>query len=307
MHVNIAVLLTAGMSRDPTLSHVITGEDKGSLSARVTAVTSLGEQVFVLRRDGDSKQLEVYDAASCTLQRRITVRGLDNYKYYDVYGLAACGHYKCLYLSVSSYYSTHTCENIHRVELTGSNADTNWSVKGGQQGLSVNKAHNVVTASMNANKLLEFTTHGSLVREICLPDWVSRPWHAVQLSTGDYVVSQDMLPGVISIGEDGQVRHRYRQAPGVIQMKNPGSLAVTENDDILVADQGNNRILSMNSSLSCLQELVLPVDGGIQGHWHLCLDETRGRLYVDERGNCRRVLVFNVDRFLNHLNQQRLY
>ena len=39
-------------------------------------------------------------------------------------------------------------------------------------------------------------------------------------------------------------------------MKNPSSLAVTKNDDILVADEDNNRILSINSSLGSIQELA---------------------------------------------------
>jgi len=101
---------------------------------------------------------------------------------------------------------------------------------------------------------------------------------------------------VISVvGVDGQVRHSYGQSqtPGVGQIKYPGALAVTKNDDILVADWGNNRILSMNSSLSSVQELALPVDGGIKCTRSMCLDESRGRLYVGEVGESFRVLVFD--------------
>ena len=95
------------------------------------------------------------------------------------------------------------------------------------------------------------------------------------------MVSHQTSPGVVSVvGVDGQVRHSYGQSQtsGVGQMKCPRGLAVTKNDDILVTDQDNNRILSMNSSLSSVQELTLPVDGGIQGPYCLCLDESRGRL-----------------------------
>jgi len=78
------------------------------------------------------------------------------------------------------------------------------------------------------------------------------------MSSGDYVVSQWISPGVVSVvGVDGQVRHSYGQSgtSGVGQMKYP----VTEKDDILVTDCNNNRILSVNSSLSSVQELTLPV------------------------------------------------
>ena len=280
---NTAVLLTGGMSGAPTprLSHVIPGEGRDS----VAAVTSLGDDVFVLR-DDSQQQVEVYDAASCTLQRHITVQGLGD----SARGLAACAHYQCLYVSDDTF---HNC-SIHRVKLTGSSAVTKWYVAYNPKGLSVNRAHNVVVACKRADKLLEYTTHGYLVREICLQD-DTEPWHAVQLSTGDYVVSL-WKPDVVSVvGVDGQVRHSYGQSQTSDEgkMSGPTSLAVTKNGEILVADEYHNRILSVNSSLSSVHELALPVDGGIQQPRGLCLDGSRGRLYVGEGGGSYRVLVFD--------------
>jgi len=186
---------------------------------------------------------------------------------------------------------------VHRAELTSSNAVTEWSVAGLPNDVSVNKAHNVVVAcSGRDDKVQEFTTHGTLVREISPKNVLTRPWHAVQLSTGDYVVSQHASPGAVSVvGVDGQVVRRYRpsDSSGFAQMKDPRSLAVTKNDDIFVADTGNNRILSLNRSLSSARELALPVDGGMKGPWGLCLDESRGRLYIGEESGQRRVLVFD--------------
>jgi len=250
----------------------------------VWAVTSLGDEVFVAH-SGNSQKVKVYDAGTLSLQRSITVPGLSE----EPRCLIACIRNSCLYVSDWSHHS------IHRAELTGSNAVTKWSVANSPAGLSVNKAHNVVVTCYSARKLQEYTTHGSLVREICLQAGVTSPWHATQLSSGDYVVSQYRSPaGVVSVvGVDGQVRHSYGQSQtsDVRQMKYPRGLAVTKNDDILVADSGNNRILSMNSSLSSIQELALPVDGGIKDPYCLCLDELQGRLYVGEYGG-RRVLVF---------------
>ena len=277
------------------LSHVIPSQGEDS----VTAVTSLGDDVFVMRQN--NQRVEVYDAVSCTLQRHITVHGLGrthdpDFIYLDnSIGLAACAHYKCLYMSDID----NSC--IHRAKLTGSSAVKKWSVADRPAGLSVNRAHNVVlvVACSGANKLQEYTTHGSLVRQISLQAGMTEPWHAVQLSSGDYVVSQDTSPGVvIVVGVDGHVKHRFRQSKtsGVGQMKYPRGLAVTKNDDILVADSDNNRIVSMNSSLSSVQELALPVYDGIDSPLGLCLDESRGRLYVTEYGRNRgnhRVLFFD--------------
>ena len=96
------------------------------------------------------------------------------------------------------------------------------------------------------------------------------------------------------VGLDGQIVHSYdqSQASNVGPMNSPRSLAVTKNDDILVADQCNHRIVSLNSSLSSAQVLALPVDIGLQLSIGLCLDETRGRLYISESGGSSRVLVF---------------
>ena len=62
-------------------------------------------------------------------------------------------------------------------------------------------------------------------------------------------VSQWVSPGVVSVvGVDGQIVDSYGQSQtsDVRQMKKPSSLAVTKNDDILVADFHNNRIKSIN-------------------------------------------------------------
>ena len=245
-------------------------------------MTSLGDDVFVVR-DG-SQQVEVYDAATFTIQRHITVHGLGSF----ARGVTACARNKCLYLS------DWLKDNVHRVELPGGNA-MQWSVAKGPDGLSVNIAHNLVVACKTANKLQEYTTHGSLVREICLQAGVTNPWHAIQLSTGDYVVSQHTSLGVVGvIGVNGQVVHSYGQSQtsDVEEMRFPTNLAVTKNT-ILVANH-NNRILSINRSTGCVQVLALSVDGGIQNPLGLCLDESRGRLYVGERGrDLRRVLVFD--------------
>jgi len=91
------------------------------------------------------------------------------------------------------------------------------------------------------------------------------------------------------VGLGGEVVRSYKG-----QMRCPRSVAVTRNDDILVADERNNRILSLDGSLSSVQELALPVDGGMYHPWALCLDESPGRLYVGEGMPVSRVLVFDV-------------
>jgi len=267
--------LAGAKSITPTLTHVIASQGRNS----VTSVTSLGDDVFVAR--WNSQQVEVYDAETLKLGRRLTVPVGKLLS-----GLAACPGNNCLY--ASAYWQ----DRIHRVELSGSNTVNKWSVASGPRGLSFNSEHNLIVACSGANKLQEYTTHGSLVREICLQAGVTRPWHAIQLSTGEYAVCHQKSPGVVSVvGVDGQVVRSYGQShtSNVRRKKYPSSLAVTKNDDILVADEGNNRILLINSSLGSVQTLALwkqPLMG-------MCLDESRGRLYVGELAGRRRLLVFD--------------
>jgi len=270
-------LLTAVVSGALKLTHVIRSESRDG----VFAVTSLGNEVFVLRMD--SQQVVVYDANTFTLQRYIAVPGLG-----EMIALAACAHYKCLYVARSQHKS------IYRAELSGSSAVKKWSVASSPGGLSVNKKHNVVVACWAARKIREYTTHGALVREVSLAG--VDPWHAVQLSTGDYVVSEWKSPGVVSVvGIDGRVVRRYcpSASSDIGEMNTPTGLAVTKNDDILVADAWNNRILLVNSELRSARELALPVDDGIKEPWSLCLDESRGRLYVGECADYRLVSVLD--------------
>ena len=221
--VQVLILLTAVVSSTPKLTHVIPAEGRG----RVSAVTSLDNEVFVLRSP-NQQQVEVYDASTFTLQR-IKVPGLGT----NSRGLAACAHYKCLYVS------DHDQCSIHRAELSGSSAVKKWSVDSGPAGLSVTKKHKVVVACWAAHKILEYKTDGGdpegeiSSREISLEQGgMTHPWHAFKLSTGDYVVSEWKSSGgaVSLVGIDGRVVRRYCPSPSSVVgegMDGPIGLAVT--------------------------------------------------------------------------------
>jgi len=83
---------------------------------------------------------------------------------------------------------------------------------------------------------------------------------------------------------------------GATQMSNPRSLAVAVDTRgyILVADWRNNRILSVDPSLTdARQLLLLSLDTGLTYPIALSFDESRGRLYIGEDNGPERVLVFN--------------
>jgi len=131
----------------PKLTHAIPSPSQGRGS--VTAVAPVGDEVFVLRNK--SQEVEVYDAEKIALKCHIAVPGLQHAR-----GLAVCPNNSCLY--ASDLFS----DSVHRVELKAGNAAKKWSVSGRSTSLSVNKANNLVVACYGANKLQEYTTHGSI-------------------------------------------------------------------------------------------------------------------------------------------------
>jgi len=261
------------------LTHAIRGR------SAVCGVTSLGDRVYVVR--DYRTEIEVYDVNSMALQQRLPVPKLSRAS-----GIAACPRYNCLYVSDWDTVS------VHRVDLTRPNAAKNWSVARVPESLSVNSTHNVLVSCLVTNRLQEYTTLGDLVKEVCLGIGATGPCYAIQLSSGDYVVSQYTSPGAVSlVGPDGQVLRSFgqsspQQGVKVEAMKYPVSLALNRTGDILVTDRGNNRILAVDSTLSRAQEF--PINVALKRPYALWNDDARDRLYVGEMRGQRRLLVFSI-------------
>jgi len=257
----------------------------------VGGVTSLGNDVFVVRFESQQK-IEVYDAKTFTLQRYITVPGLGN----PTVGLAACPKNKCLY---ASDWHNHS---VHRVDLSGiySNAVMKWSVACGPAGLSVNSEHNLLVASPYLSKLQIFTTRGTLLQNIQLQADIEHPCHAVQLSTGQFLVSHSLsLHRVCLVIVDGTVVRSYGEQKGsqLTQMNYPEGLAVDREGRVLVADQCNNRLLLIDQSLSSAHEMSVCVAGGLNGPRSFCYDQSRRRLYIGEWSGGRVIVIDNLRDF----------
>ena len=263
----------------------------------VGGVTSLGDDVFVVRHDCQEK-IEVYDAKTFTLQRHITVPGLGR----NCWGLAACPYNNCLY--ASGYYDS----SVHRVDLSGSNAVKEWSVSGRPLGLSVNSEHNLLVVSRYSDthhlygmtKLQIFTTHGTLLQNIVA--YPECPHHAVQLPTGQFLVSHwCSINRVCLVGVDGGVVRSYGEFWGskLTQMSFPAGLAVDREGRVLVADWYNNRLLVIDESLSSAHEMSVSVEGGLRRPVSLWYDQSRRRLYIGEWtvDGGRVIVIDNLDDF----------
>jgi len=273
------VVCVDSSSSSPTVIHAIPEGDE------VGGVTSLGDDVFVVRVNSQQK-IEVYDAKTFTLQRHIKVRGLG----IDCWSLVACPYNNCLY--ASDWHNN----SVHRVDLSGSNAVMKWSVARWPAGLSVNSEHNLLVASEGERKVQVFTTHGTLLQNIQLQADIEEPRHAVQLPTGQFLVSHGgSLHRVCLVGVDGAVVRSYGGLEGsdLSHMNGPAGLAVDREGRVVVADSDNNRLLAIDKSLSSARVSVFELDGP----YSLWYDQSRRRLYIGEWDGGRVTVIDNLKDF----------
>jgi len=260
----------------------------------VRGVTSLGEEIYMLRQKYRDA-VEVYDVISYRLLRCLTVpnaRGFDD--------MTSCANLLCLYISDPSV------KCIHRLDLHG-NAEQ-WPVSDEPAGLSVNANHNLIVTCGEVGKIKEFSPRGELLRDVILPDDVTNPFHAIQLTSGQFIVchgdSDDRVNRVCKISSDGRhVVQSHGGQPGsdTGQYDGPLHLAVDDNEFVFVVDCRNRRVTLLSPTLEYVRQVVsrdqLKWRPGTQR-----LDVQRRRLYVagnkldrdKHKVTVGRVVVFSV-------------
>jgi len=258
----------------------------------VHGVTTVGDEVFVLRCKSRD-HIEVYDVIAYRLRRHITVPSIRGFA-----NMTSCEHHRCVYIS------DHVVECIHRVDVRG--GATRWAVNDEPSAISVNVARNVLVACDVVHKIKEFSSHGDLLRAVTLPDDVLKPWHAVQLTSGQLVVchggGDNTLHRVCMLTPDGsQTVHSHGGARGsnTGQYDVPKRLAVDDNGFVFVVDLLNRRVTLLSPTLSYVRQVVSSDKlTGQPDAPHL--DVQRRRLYVADKElkngkyTAGRVMVFSV-------------
>ena len=195
--------------------------------------------------------------------------------------MTSCVRHRCLY---ACDYG-NTC--VHRYDLASS-AMSKWSVPGRPVSLSVTPSANLLVTCRFPNKLVELSADsGQCVRAIALQSDIYWPRHAVQLTTGQYVVClrQDgwfrSVDRVCIVDDGGGLTRSYggQSLFGVGQLNDPCHLAVDEDSQfVFVADCCNNRVVVLSPTL----ELVRYISEGLFRPHRLCLHQETRRLYVGQ-------------------------
>jgi DNA-binding beta-propeller fold protein YncE len=219
----------------------------------------------------------------------------------DCNGLTSCSENNCLYVSDSLK------DVVYKVEMSGNNQVSGWTVDSGPEGLSVNSACNVLVACHKACVIQEYTAKGgNLIRRIALiaNEVKLSPYHVVQLTTGQYVVSYSYgnpmkpLYGVSEVDDRGRIVFKYDselESTTHSRFSWPNRLAVDKSSRyILVADANNHRILIIDRSSRGARQLSVSRDNELCQPSCLHLDKSRDRLFVSEFDDfTRRIFVFD--------------
>jgi len=264
--------------REPGVIHVLAN------CGEVRGITVLGTDVFVVR---DTPDVDVYNSTSFTTRRMISIP-----KSEQLGAIVSCSHNNCLYVIDSGQ------KIIYRYDLSN-NVTTKWSVSGTCYKLSVTKCYNVLTTSYNTKQIQEYTTDGSLIREISLNSSIDCLYHCVSLSTGNFVVSQTGRRHLVCIVDiNGHIIQSYGgpRGSGVGQLNHPRHLVVDIDDNVLVADSRHHRVQLLSHTLTYLGDIVIP--GHQLNYPHsLHFDELNHRLYIGEWGG-KRVFVLDDSRLI---------
>jgi hypothetical protein len=283
------VLQFASTWSKPTVKHIIRDDRR-----QIVDMTSIDNRLFMVRSPS-RKQIQVFDTNEFKLQQALEVKDLSN-DLWDYSGLTSCVTNNCLYVS-DTFKKT-----VYKVELSGNNQVFGWQVDGWPCGLSINTACNLLTVCCCTNKILEYTTTGSLVRKIRLKpnDVILFPHHAMQLNDDHFVVC--CWHDILEIDRGGRVVVSYKnQLHSSSQRKFSFQynldLAVDENNEfIFVADTSNNRIMIVNRSVNCCAHKFNVMSVGDKLKLPSCLhfDTSQNRLFVGQwHGQCL-VLMFDT-------------
>ena len=250
----------------------------------IKSLISMGENILVLR-EGENR-IGVYNMQCGTLIRHIDTTewirtGLSRRKSCEsdsnlvactaiggsVYVLISfCGERHRTYSKnsmTSQLCKTNVCKTHFSVLCTREEDNSNtqnvvttsdFSVIG----MSVTHSNNLLL--ILPDKLLEYTTYGSLVREIYLPFSASSLNNIVQMSSGNFIASHHGTHHRICIIKDGTLVRCYGDKPGAdnCQLNQPRAMQIDVNGNILLADSGNNRVLVLNpfSIRRCYFEVI---------------------------------------------------
>jgi len=151
------------------------------------------------------------------------------------------------------------------------------------RGLSMLRNGMLLVTCRYPSKLVVLDYDAERMSETSLDATIEYPWHAVQLSTGDYAVCHGSGPyslhRVCIVARSGRIVKSFGSTSGQArnELNVPCHLAVDEHDFIFVADCLNQRVTLLTPTLNFVYHVVEHMRSRPQ---RLYLEQSRKRLYV---------------------------
>ena len=227
--------------------------------------------MFVVRWNQPNIQVYKHNADDVNVQRNIAVgAGTNTFR-----GLAACEFNQCLYVSEQN------SQIIHKVSPVTNNRVKQWSVNGQPYGVTVNNAHNLLVACYNTHKVQEYTTDGSMVREVDLQTDIANPAYVVQLRTGEFgITHHGSVHRYCVVGSDGKIVKSTESG----QMNSPYGFAMSKvGSKVFLTEYGNNRMsLILESKSLSVEQLPATLNVGFSAPSRIHFDSSAGVMYIGE-------------------------
>ena len=256
---------------------------KHSLELVLQGFAISNDQLFcIFPNSSHSTDIKVYNIEPFTFERTIKVEGMKR-----PYDIVASENFL--------YVGEYEDKFIHQIQLPEETV-SKWFVNGSYLKLSISKNGNVVVATWNPAKILEFTSDGTSVRSIAV-NQIDKNLvglqHAIQLEGDKFLVCHSTTTHhrVCIIDNTGRVIKCYggRQGSGMGQLNLPCHLAIGRNGCILVADEESNRIVQLNASLEYMNEFI-----SFERPRRLLLNEELERLYVITNKDSRSITILDM-------------
>lgn len=231
----------------------------------VWGVTSMNKYIYILSQDSVLK----YDPENPFKPVEDIDIDLLQQKYLT--DIAASPNDRCLYVTDKGDSATSTWSCIWKVEIgTDTYRVSKWLEKIYVRlfTLSVSsKGHVTVPLSAKgSNKLRIYNADGKQMKEINLPEVIVFLNHAIELASGNFVVafgkSGDYQHGVCEINSSGHIVKNITFCDSQV-LNHPWHVTVFANDELLIADSKNDRVLWLNSDLTVKKELLTKDKDGI--------------------------------------------
>ena len=236
----------------------------------ISALTVLGRNLYVAYRDtqDNDEEIRLYDTEKFIARGNLLhIDGLAR-----VRDMASCRRHESIYIADDMN------DLIHRVHSKGH--VTHWPIGDEPSGVSVTITYSLLVTCWRVGKIKEFSPDGECIREIKVQSNAVHPWHAVQLSTDQFVVCHgwhgDLLSRVCVVDGQGSVVQSYggKKGSGKGQLYVPIRLAL--HGFVFVADRNNHRVLMLSPTLNFIREVASDLNDPTR----MCVDVKTDRLIV---------------------------